>query len=142
MSDPQCEQVGESYNALPDFARPPAPEPLLDTVRLAALEDALGPAQVAALLAMLADSTRDALFAADRMIAAGDLAGAAREGHSLKGAALAVGAARLTQAARALEAIASSGDAPAILHRLRDTAGATIDAIEARASHLRGRPSS
>ena len=103
---------------------------LIDTDRIAELRQALGAQQLNELLAMLVAecTTRPPRIRA--LIAAGDLAEARREAHSLKGAATSVGAAALGRAAHLVEMAQDSHAAQARLDALDRRANQTIAALD------------
>jgi CheY-like chemotaxis protein len=83
--------------------------PVLDPTTLAQLGEALGPARVDQLLCMLCADVGERSLAIREMVEKGDLAEARRSAHSLRGAALPLGAMRLAEAARSLESETSDG---------------------------------
>jgi PAS domain S-box-containing protein len=83
--------------------------PILDATTLIQLGEALGPNRVDRLLGMLSADAGDRSLAIKEMVEKGDILEARRSAHSLRGAALPLGAMRLAEAARLLEREAADG---------------------------------
>jgi HPt (histidine-containing phosphotransfer) domain-containing protein len=105
----------------------PAQDPLFDEAQIGLLRDAIGPED---LLTMLLDLPPAAQHAVDEIAAAvnvGDIRGARRSAHTLKGCAGSFGAARLASLAAEIELELPSVDEmhqrlPALAECLRQTA--------------------
>ena len=78
-------------------------QPLLDQDQLDLLRAALDPGALRAMLAQLPAAAADALAAITAALAAGDLDGARKAAHVLKGSCSSLGAARLAEIARDTE---------------------------------------
>lgn len=78
-------------------------EPVFDSEQLDLLRDALGPDELAAMLAALPESAAESLGVIQSAVAAEDLDGARKAAHVLKGFSSSFGAARLSSVAREIE---------------------------------------
>lgn len=117
----------------------PPEVPYVDLDQIDGLIAAAGVAGAREILDAFWRSTDQLLVDLKEQLATGDLAGAARSAHSLKGSAMNVGAARFSLAARTIEdacrgRCASSATAalPLALHHYERTAAAFEEAFAAR----------
>lgn len=78
-------------------------EPLFDPEQLDLLRDALGTEELASMLAQLPESAAESLGVIRSAVAAGDIDGARKAAHVLKGFSSSFGAARLSSVAREIE---------------------------------------
>jgi len=92
---------------------PPVLPPLLDPAALRALEELVGADAGGEIAALFRTDAEARVARGGAALAAGDLAGAAREFHALKSSAASLGATRLSQVAARLEAAGTRGDAEA-----------------------------
>ena len=130
------EAAGAQNRSAPVVTKPDAAA--FDEAALDALEQAIGGAHLRVLLGMLAEEARHKPDVIDRLVAIGDLAAAASEGHSMKGAALGVGAICLGQAARDIEEIEQAVDPVATVGALKAAAVATLRALDGRLQRVPG----
>lgn len=115
------------------------PAPVLDTETLDGLAASVGPDGVTALLELVPNTVSAELARMDAAFAAGDLAGARRAAHAIKGFSGNLGLARLAAAAKALDAALRAtpdGDGPGAVagldRAMRDAAAETLAALALR----------
>ena len=105
-------------------------QPLLYQDQLDLLRAALDPGALRAMLAQLPAAAADSLAAITAALAAGDLDGARKAAHVLKGSCSSLGAARLAEIARDIELDrATTAEMAACLPLLSETIEATADAL-------------
>ncbi len=113
--------------------------PILDHERLRGLTSSLGEANVQRLLDLfdIELQTRPAAIAG--LLRAGDIVAARSQAHSLKGAALGVGAVRLAQDSAAIETAPDSGnDLDSLSRQLEATAADTLTALASQSRSIGG----
>jgi CheY-like chemotaxis protein/HPt (histidine-containing phosphotransfer) domain-containing protein len=121
--------------AAPSPAAPPATlDAVFDTGTIASLEKYLPASSVRELLAMFVDQIDSQIEPIRQAAAERDLEALGREAHSLAGSAGNIGAARLSQLARELDAACKTGDENAAIdqsHRVAAAATAASGAVRA-----------